>query len=88
MVVNVLLPFSFAWGESESQPELSHHAFELYRSYPKLEENQITRQMQRQLFGGEGTKVVNSARRQQGLIHLYHHHCLGEYCLHCPLGSG
>jgi len=88
MVVNVLLPFAFAWGESKSQPELSHHAFELYRSYPKLEENQITRQMQRQLFGGEGTKVVNSARRQQGLIHLYHHHCLGEYCLHCPLGSG
>lgn len=88
MVVNVLLPFSFAWGERESQPELRDHALELYRSYPRLEENQITRQMGRQLFGEEGTKVVNSARRQQGLIHLYYNLCLDGDCLHCPLGSG
>jgi hypothetical protein len=88
MVVNVVLPFSFAWGERESQPELRDHALELYRSYPKLEENQITRQMRRQLFGEEGTKVVNSARRQQGLIYVHHHHCLSGDCIHCPLGSG
>ena len=88
MVVNVVLPFAFAWGERQSQPELRDRALELYRSYPKLEENQITRQMRRQLFAEAGTKVVNSARRQQGLIHLYHRHCLGGDCLHCPLGSG
>jgi len=87
MVVNVVLPFSFAWGETKLQPELREHTFELYRSYPKLEENQVTRQMQRQLFSEEVTKVVNSARRQQGLIHLYHHHCLSGDCIHCPLGS-
>jgi len=87
IAVNVVLPFSFAWGEMESQPVLREHTLELYRSYPKLEENQVTRQMQRQLFGEEGITVVNSARRQQGLIHFYHHHCLSGDCLHCLLGS-
>ncbi len=81
MVVNILLPFSFAWGEGE----LGEHALALYRSYPLLEENQITRQMLRQLFGDFGYRVVNSARRQQGLIHLYKSFCLDRKCPQCPL---
>lgn len=81
MVVNILLPFSFAWGEKE----LGEHALALYRSYPLLEENQITREMSRQLFGDFGYGVVNSARRQQGLIHLYKSFCLDRKCPQCPL---
>jgi len=88
MVVNVVLPFSFAWGERESQPELRDRALELYRNYPELEENQITRQMRRQLFAEEGAMVVSSARRQQGLIHIYYSCCLDGDCLNCPLGRG
>jgi hypothetical protein len=80
MVVNILLPFSFAWEEGE----LKEHALELYRSYPLLDENQITRQMSRQMFVGSG--MVNSARRQQGLIHLYKSFCLERKCPQCPLG--
>ena len=87
MVVHVVLPFSFAWGERESQPELRDRALELYRNYPELEENQITRQMRRQLLAEEGTVVVNSARRQQGLIHIYYSLCLAGDCLNCPLVS-
>ena len=83
MVVNILLPFSFAW----VQGELRQHALELYRSYPLLEENQITRQMSKQLFGGTRYGVVNSARRQQGLIHLYKSFCLERNCPQCPLGG-
>jgi len=87
MVVNVLLPFSFAWGERTSQAGLRERALELYRNYPPLEENQITRQMRRQLFGGGGVGVVNSAQRQQGLIHLYRNFCLEGKCYGCPLGG-
>jgi len=79
MVVNALLPFSFAW----AQGQLRQHALELYRNYPPLEENQITRQMSRQLLIGPG--VAKSARRQQGLIHLYHTFCLPMKCPQCPL---
>jgi len=70
MVVNILLPFSFAWGVMASQAKLKARALELYQGYPRLEENQVTRQMRWQLFGQGGSGVVNSAQRQQGLIHL------------------
>jgi len=87
MVVNVLLPFSFAWGVRTSQAGLKDRALELYRGYPRLEENQVTRQMRRQLFGQGGFGVVNSAQRQQGLIHLYRNCCLEGRCHRCPLGA-
>lgn len=83
MVVNVLLPFTFAW----AGVELKEHALKLYRGYPLLEENRITREMSRQLFGGWGYRVVNSARRQQGLLHLYKSFCLERKCPQCPLGA-
>ncbi|MBE0415700.1 MAG: DUF2851 family protein [Dehalococcoidia bacterium] len=78
MAVNILLPFSFAWDEGE----LREHALALYRNYPRLEENRITSQMRRQLFMGCG--VVNSARRQQGLLHLYRSFCVERKCSLCP----
>lgn len=87
IVVNVLLPFSFAWAERAAQGELSNHGLELYRHYPRLEENQITREMSRQLFGEQCSKVVRSAQRQQGLIHLYKSLCLEGRCPQCPLGD-
>jgi len=87
MVVNVLLPFSFAWGVRTSQAGLKDRALELYRGYPRLEENQVTRQMRQQLFGQGGFGVVNSAQRQQGLIHLYRNFCLEGRCHRCPLGA-
>lgn len=87
IVVNVLLPFSFAWAGRAAQGELSNHGLELYRNYPRLEENQITREMSRQLFGEEGSEVVRSAQRQQGLIHLYKSLCLEGRCPQCPLGE-
>ena len=80
MVVNVLLPFSFAWGVRTSQSELKDRALELYRGYPRLEENQVTRQMRQQLFGQGGFGMVNSA-------HLYRNFCWEGGCHRCPLGA-
>jgi hypothetical protein len=39
-----------------------------------------------QLFEDEGPKVINSARRQQGLIHLFKGPCRYGCCAGCPLG--
>jgi len=83
IVVNVLLPFTFAWGKVTSQPELEKKALELYRSYPKLEVNTVERHMIDQL--GLDTSLVNSARRQQGLIHIYNSLCIQGRCNCCPL---
>jgi hypothetical protein len=45
IAVNIALPFAFAWAQFSSQPELERYVLELYRCYPKLDENEITREM-------------------------------------------
>jgi len=83
IVVNVLLPFTFAWSQFTSQPELERKAFELYRRYPKLAVNSVERHMTAQF--GLSSNLVNSAQRQQGLIHIYNSLCTQGNCNSCPL---
>jgi hypothetical protein len=85
IIVNVLLPFSFAWGLVSLQPELARKAFTLYCDYPRLETNSIEEHMKHQL--GLDGKVVHSARRQQGLIHIYQNYCSEGKCPDCTLGQ-
>ncbi len=85
IVVNVLLPFTFAWGQLTSQSELGKKVFDLYRCYPRLAVNTIERHMMNQL--GLSSRLVNSARRQQGLIHIYNTLCTQGNCSSCPLGG-
>jgi len=84
IVVNVILPFTFAWGKLASRPELARKALELYCRYPKLAINTIERHMRNQL--GISSKLVHSAQRQQGLIHIYKTLCSQGKCHRCPLG--
>jgi len=83
IVVNVLLPFTFAWSKVASQPELERKALDLYHHYPKLAVNSVERHMVNQLR--LNNNLVNSARRQQGLIHIYKTLCTQGRCSGCPL---
>jgi len=83
IAVNVLLPFTFAWSKLTAQPELARKAFALYCHYPKLVVNTVERHMSKQL--GLNANLVNSARRQQGLIHIYNTLCSQGKCHCCPL---
>ena len=97
IIVNVLLPFTFAWSQSTRQPALGERAIDLYRHYPRLTVNSVERQMTKQLGlagslansapyqKGLDTRLVNSASRQQGLIHIYKHLCSLGRCNRCPL---
>jgi len=85
IVVNVLLPFTFAWSRVTSQPELKTKAFDLYCHYPKLVVNTVERHMRRQLR--LSSSLVNSAQRQQGLIHIYNSLCTQGKCYCCPWGK-
>jgi len=84
IVVNVLLPFTLAWSKVTSQPELERKALDLYRHYPKLAVNSVERHMKNQL--GLISNLVDSARQQQGLIHIYKTLCTQGRCNCCPLG--
>jgi hypothetical protein len=85
IIVNVVLPFAFSWGKMVNEPGLTKKAMELYNSYPKLAENEITRHMENQLCLEEPSDFT--ACHQQGLIHIFRNHCREGKCSECPLGS-
>jgi hypothetical protein len=85
ITINVLLPFTLAWAELDSQPRLAKKALDLYRNYPKLAANTLERHMKKQL--GLNNDLVGSAQRQQGLIHIYHTLCTRGRCHFCPLSQ-
>jgi hypothetical protein len=84
IVVNVLLPFAAAWGQIASVLGLGEKAREIYRRYPALAENTLEKHMRRQL--GTSRCPVSSARKQQGLLHIYKTLCSQGKCGECPLG--
>jgi hypothetical protein len=85
IVVNVLLPFAFAWGQFTGETKLSEPAFTLYLAYNRLAVNSIERHMVAQL--GLSHHLVNSARRQQGLIQIYQNLCIQGKCGDCALSQ-
>jgi len=85
IAVNVLLPFMVAWSRLTSQPQIERKAFDLYHRYPKLVVNSIERHMTSQLKLSRS--LINSAQRQQGLIHIYNTLCTQGKCSICPLSQ-
>ena len=69
MLINVALPFLHAYDLKSVNGELSNAARTAYAAAPKLQENEITREMRRLLDIDSGVKMT--ARRQQGMIQLY-----------------
>jgi len=85
IVVNVILPFALALCRFTSQPEPGNKALALYYSYPGLAANAVELHMSHQL--GLSTGLVNSARRQQGLLHIYNILCTQGRCDSCRLSQ-
>lgn len=83
VVTNVILPFAFSWGKTANEQELAESALGLYRNYPRLAENYLTRHMARQLCLEQ--RLDLTARRQQGLLHIFRHYCCQGRCSVCPL---
>ena len=85
IIVNIILPFTFAWGKFTSQPELVRKALSLYYGYPKLGINAVERHMNNQL--GLTNNLSIPAQRQQGLIHIYKTLCTQGKCNCCRLNQ-
>jgi hypothetical protein len=83
IVINVVLPFAFSWGELANDPELMKKPMELYNNYPKLAENEITRHMAQQLCLEDLSDFT--ACHQQGLIHIFRNYCREGRCSQCLL---
>ena len=78
MAVNAVLTFFYALSILKDDAQISSLCLKLYRNYPRLQHNEVTKEMAQQLFPREDFEEITSARRQQGLIHL-HRLLAGEY---------
>jgi hypothetical protein len=85
IAVNVLLPFYCAWCKFYHLPGQSVPAIEIYRSFPRNPENSLVKHMKEQL--ALSGKYINTARRQQGLMHVYKEFCTRGKCGDCELGE-
>ena len=65
LAVNAVLPLLHMLEGGAESPYLA-----LYRRFPKLQGNEIVREMTEQLLPDEWRSVVSGARRQQGLLYL------------------
>ena len=69
MLINIALPFLHARAAQIGDAALSDAAQAAYAAAPKLQDNEITREMRRLCNIGKDVKMT--ARRQQGMIWLY-----------------
>lgn len=80
LICNVVLPFAAAVANIEQDQLLLEQARELYRAYPGLSSNQVTRSMYHQL-GLE--REPKNACQQQGLHYIYAQTCREKHCAAC-----
>jgi hypothetical protein len=72
MVINVVLPFFFARAHLLGYTALGLRALAAYRCFPPGQDSAITIEVKSLILGSKVSKpMVNSTRRQQGLIHIY-----------------
>jgi hypothetical protein len=81
LAVNVVLPFlhalethalATAQGEGNPEADLDQRYSQCYRRFGLLQDNELLREMRDRLIDPAWEGVIDSARRQQGLLHLHH----------------
>ncbi len=87
IVINVVFPFMILHAHNKQMKALERFLLNSYDCYGKLASNEITRFLLREIFGGRRriSSSVKSAKRQQGLIHIYQQFCQQLNCGQCPL---
>ena len=83
--VNIVLPVVYAFGKESDDGRLTNKIKELYLSYPRNTENEITRKMRSRIFGHyqDGKELITGIRQQQGLIQICKFMCSPGDCVRC-----
>ena len=90
IIINILLPITLVWAERSQSSNLIEAVQRLYNSYPKLQENHTTQQIEVQIFSQkQPIKLISpSAKKQQGAIYLHRNFCSSQLCDLCPIIEG
>lgn len=80
LIINVIVPFLFVYGELQNQHHLKNRAIEFLEKLPP-ENNSIIKK-----WGNMGVEA-SSAFESQALLQLKNFHCELKKCLTCPIGN-
>ncbi len=80
LIINVVVPFLFVYGEKQNHNYLKNRAIEFLENMPP-ESNSIIRKWER--LGVN----ARSAFESQALLQLKNRHCIVKNCLNCPIGN-
>ncbi len=87
--INIIIPVLLAYAKKREDSQLEEKLFKAYKQHSKLSPNNITRFMGYRILGNDSQEVnmVNSARRQQGLLQIFRDFCESDdiACEKCVL---
>jgi hypothetical protein len=86
VLVNAVLPFAAAFGETRGLDALSRRALGLFLRLPSAGSYGGTRFLESVLRPSGGDNL-QGACRQQGRLYLYNHYCAAGECTICPLSG-
>lgn len=77
MIVNVIVPLLLAMSREADQARVERRLHNVYCSLRPLSDNSVTEYMKTHVFGDaeRADRAVDSMRRQQGLLQLFHDYC-------------
>ena len=87
IMVNKILPVAYIWAVESESRKLQDAILRLYSDYTKLQENNIIRQVGRQVFPeAQPMRLIKpTAKIQQGMMRLYKNYCADQLCDLCPI---
>lgn len=84
LLVNTVVPVALLYARIFKDIQVREHTLHFYESFPRMDDNTITRLMQKQLLHNK--LPLESASRQQGIIQLYKFYCSEDRCSDCEVG--
>ncbi len=85
LMVNTVVPMALLYARIFKDTQVRERTLRFYQSFPSLEENTVTRVIQRQLL--RNRVRLDSADKQQGAIQLYRFYCTEDRCTDCEIGK-
>jgi hypothetical protein len=86
MAINIIFPYMYAWACLNGKLSLKQKSLDLYLFHPRLENNQLTDHMMKQLLIDSRSRL--SACQQQGLVHIFKSWCRARNCGQCIITLG
>ena len=87
--INIIIPVLLAYARKMNDAVLEKRLFKAYKMHSRLSPNNITRFMNYRILGKDKQRknVVNTARRQQGLLQIFKDFCESDdiACKRCVL---